>query len=350
MLGSKPLVTVTATLLLIVALPRIARVSAAERAQSLGPQSVVRRFCQVDGLGQRVSIAGWNDVAPLVSWAFEPAWDHALLIAGYEVGSPHAVEGHEAALAVEVRYQVVAKVSALGVDNTTTVETSSFRVRTADQVNWRIVGPPPSPHIFSTRADVDAMRQSFQTGGVNFVPNSLFIWHMFQSAGWAIDFQPAEQLLNGRGFRVVMQPAPGDVVLYLRDGVPYHAGLLEAENQIVSSTLNAGIVRTAANAFPGEMRYVRLIEPAPAPPPTPVVATPVVVPTAAAKGRGAPTPKHVAVKTPRHRVHPGATTDRKAGASRAKLSVPKHVKNDKKHAAKHRKRKPERKVATPASR
>ncbi len=344
MLGSKPLVTVTAALLLMAAPPRIARVSAAEPAPPLGPQSVVRLFCQLDGLGQRGSVAGWNDVAPLVSWAFEPAWDHALLIAGYEVGNPHAVEGDGTALAVDVRSQVVARVSALGVDNTMQLETISFRVRTADQRNWRIDGPPPSPHIFSSRVDVDAMRQSFQTGGVNFVPNSLFIWHMFQSAGWAIDFQPIEQLLNGHGFRAVTQPAPGDVVVYLRDGVPYHAGVLEAEKQTVSSTLNAGIVRTAVDAFAGETRYVRLVEPPPASPSTPVVPTPVMAPEAAATPQ-----QHVATKTPHPHVHPGAATRGKAGASRAKLSVAKRVKSNKQHAAKHRKRKQRTKVATPAS-
>jgi len=53
----------------------------------------------------------------------------------------------------------------------------------------------------------------------------------------------------------------GDLVVYLRDDAPYHVGLLEAENQVVSSTLNAGIVRTTIDAFAGDVRYLRLIEP-----------------------------------------------------------------------------------------
>src|SRR5437660_2856655 len=37
-------------------------------AADLGPQGVVRQFCQADGLGQRVSVQSWAAVAPLVGW------------------------------------------------------------------------------------------------------------------------------------------------------------------------------------------------------------------------------------------------------------------------------------------
>jgi len=43
--------------------------------------------------------------------------------------------------------------------------------------------------------------------------------------------------------------------------VAYHAGLLEAEDQVVSSTLNAGIMRTAVDAFAGQVTYLRLVQP-----------------------------------------------------------------------------------------
>jgi len=187
------------------------------------------------------------------------------------------------------------------------------------------------------------MRQSLQTGGVDFVPNSLFIWNMFQSAGWAVDFEPVEEFLNGRGFRTVTQPTSGDVVVYLRDGVPYHAGLLEAENQIVSSTLNAGIVRTPAAAFAGEVRYVRLVEPEPMLSST--AAAP--IPTAAERQRGRQMSKQAPAKAQRH----SSATKRRAAASPTKLSTHKNVaKRRGKHAAQHREHKRKKEVATPTTR
>src|SRR5215475_3198987 len=67
-----------------------------------GPQGVVRQFCQADGLGLRVSPWGWSNVAPLVSWQLEPAWDEVVLITDYQVGPPHPVEG--GALAIDVAF------------------------------------------------------------------------------------------------------------------------------------------------------------------------------------------------------------------------------------------------------
>ncbi len=223
-----------------------------------GPQGIVRQFCQADALGRRVTLQGWADFAPLVDWRFEPAWDHVVLITGYAVGAPQPAEG--GALAVEVRYDVVGDVSALGLETAVHIERVTFRVHAPEQA-WHIIGPPVPPHISASRIEIGPMRQSFEQGGLNFLPNSLFVWQMFRSAGWDVPFQRTLDLLPGSAYRVVESPAVGDVVLYLRDGVPYHTGLLEAEHQVVSTTLNAGIVRTTADAFAGEVKYLRLIRP-----------------------------------------------------------------------------------------
>jgi hypothetical protein len=236
-------------------------------AVEFGPQGVVRQFCQADGLGKRVSVAGWDELAPLVAWPFEPAWDHVVLIGGYEVGSPRSIEN--GGVWVDVRYAVIGQISALGLDAAVHIETTALRLDAADG-RWRITGPPPPPHIFSHRVDVESTRHSLEVGGVNFLPNTIFVWRMFQSAGWDIPFVPTTDLLSGVPYRAVNVPKVGDVVVYLRDGVPYHVGLLEARDQVVSSTLNAGIVRATTDAFAGEVKYLRLVQPEPRLEPTPV--------------------------------------------------------------------------------
>ena len=248
--------------LLVLAVSLLAGVSPA--GGQLGPQTVVRQFCQADGLGQRASLPNWAAVAPLVTWIYEPAWDHVMLISSYTVDSPRSAE--PMTLLVDVHYQVTGQVSARGVDPQGYVETVTFQV-TPYGTGWRIAGPPPPPHIFGDSVDVDAMRRSLEQGGVNFIADSLFVWRMFQAAGWNVDFEATGDLPDGPLYRAVDQPLPGDVVAYLRDGSPYHIGLLEADDQVVSSTLNAGIVRTAIDAFTGEVKYLRLVQPNPAPPP-----------------------------------------------------------------------------------
>jgi hypothetical protein len=297
-----------------------------------GPQAVVRQFCQADGLGQRVQIAEWAAIAPLVTWSLEPAWDHVVLIGGYEVDSPRTLE--DGGVAIEVRYAVIGEVSALGLDTAVHRETVEFRMEAANGV-WRVLGPPLPPHIFAHRVDMDGLRRSLQFGGLNFLPNSIFIWRMFQSAGWNVTFVPTIDLLNGSTYRAVDKPKVGDVAVYLRDGVPYHVGILEADDRIVSSTLNAGVVRTTPDAFPGEMRYLRLVQPEPVveamPRPTSTVAagSAKASPTrsAAVQQRGRPSPrvkrgKGNAPKSHRSHAQPSKRKRVKPSGAKRKLTRP----------------------------
>ena len=228
-------------------------------AVEFGPQGVVRQFCQADALGQRVTVAGWPNVAPLVAWSFEPAWDHAYLNTAYEVGSPHP--SHDGALAVDVHYSVVGQLSALGLDSTVYVDTVTFEVAAPGDTGWRIFGPPPPPHIFGDRVDIEVMRRSLADGGVNFVSNTLFVWQMFRAAGWNVAYQSVADLPSGEGYRPVERPVVGDLVVYMRDDLPYHVGILEADGQLVSSTINAGILRSRTDAFAGDLKYLRLVAP-----------------------------------------------------------------------------------------
>lgn len=275
-----------------------------------GPRVVVRRFCQADGLGQRVQIAGWAAIAPLVTWTLEPAWDHVVLIDGYQVGVPDSAE--DGGLAIEVRYAVLGDVSALGLDTAVHLETVEFRVEAADGA-WRILGPPPPPHIFASLVDVDAMRESLQVGGRNFLPNTVFIQQVLRSSGWNAAFVPTAELLQGDTYRVVDKPEVNDLAAYLRDGVPYHVGVFEANDRIISSTLNAGVVRTAPDAFPGEMKVLRLAHAEPA-----VEMTPVAAPSPA-PDLARPSPAR-SVGAPPHPTVSSAVTGRRRGTQERQSS------------------------------
>ncbi len=295
--------------------------AAAVRTQAVesGPQAVVRQFCQSDGLGQRVRMPGWAAVAPLVDWPLEPAWDHVMLIGSYEVGSPRSDEN--GGIAVEVRYAVIGQVSALGFDTAVHLEAVDLRLE-ASAGRWRIAGPPPPPHIFAHRIDIDELRQSLQSGGLNFMPDSAFVWQLFRSAGWNVPFVASADLLAGSTYRAVAKAHAGDLAVYLREGVPYHVGVFEAQDRIVSSTLNAGIVSTAPDAFAGELVYLRLVEPEAEPDmeaeaePQPEMAT---APPPASPGSGAA-------------ATPGPSRTRTAAAGRRRTASP--AVQPGKHAAK----------------
>jgi len=233
----------------------------AARAVEFGPQGIVRQFCQADALGDRVTVAGWPTVAPLVEWPLEPAWDHVMLIAGYTVDPPRKVEG--GALAVDVHYSVVGVLTALGLATETRVDHITYRVHAPDERGWQIIGPPPPPYLFGDRVDVAVMQRSLERGTSDYLPNSAFVWQMFRSAGWKVERERTPDLLTSDAFRVVDQPAVGDVVAYLRDTRPYHVGILESPDQVISSTLNGGVVRTALSAFPGDRQFLRLVDPSP---------------------------------------------------------------------------------------
>ncbi len=225
----------------------------------LGPQTLVREFCRLDAMGARAAVHGWPQIAPLVQWEYEPAWDRVVLITSYTVGWPVAHE--ENSFQMEVRYAVRGTVTADGFEESPHVEARLFRVDPTPDGNWKIAGPPPPPHIFYNDVDVVAMQQSLQRGGINFVPNSLFVWQLYRRNGWDIPFEHTLGLAKTQIFRSTDKPEPGDLVLYLDEHTPYHVGVLESADVVVSATLNGGIVRSPVDAFPGERRFLHLRPP-----------------------------------------------------------------------------------------
>jgi len=289
-------------------------------AIEFGPQGTVRQFCQADSRGHRATVRGWEAFAPLVDWPLEPAWDHVVLVAGYTVGGPRQLD--EETLEIEVRYDVIGQVSAFGFDTGVYVERYPFRVHTYDGTAWRILGPPPPPHIAASRVEVQAMRASFESGGTNFMPNSLFVTHMYRSAGWRVPAVRTADLLASRVYRHVDEPTVGDLVLFLDAGTPYHVGLLDEPNVMVSSTINAGVVRTPIDAFPGEIEFARLVQPDGAPPRAGMGAAAAAAADATAAPARTPAARTSAAAAPAKQ--PPRKPARVAGSKPAKRPTPTH--------------------------
>jgi hypothetical protein len=275
------------------------------------PMDVVSRFCQADGHGYRLRSDRWAALAPLVKWILEPAWDHASLISGYQVHSPRFATDH---VDIKVEYTVTADVSAAGVEDTQRIDTVNFRLVGDDVSGWRIDAPPPPPYVFANEVDPEAMRASLDPDSNQYLSGSKFVWRMLRDAGWPVPYRPLSELRDPDVFAVVADPKAGDVALFLSHEVPYHVGFVIARDQIASATLNAGLMRTPADAFPGTVMYLRLKEPrtprlsppvreARATPAAPRVEQPVTGPTPPAGTLSvvpAPTLRPQSKKTPRH--------------------------------------------------
>jgi len=296
--------------------------SSSSAAQSgLGPQGVVRRFCDLDGRGQRLATSTWPAFAALVEWPYEPVWDRAILITGYEVGPPLPLDLNT--MVVDVRFSVVGQISPNGQGDEVFLENVSFRVRPDEYGNWRIVGPPPSPHLFASGVDISVARRAMHPGQPRFPTSSDFVWQMFVASSWDIEYETTAELPLGRTFKRIENPEAGDLVVYLRDGAGYHVGILTGKRHLVSATINAGVVRSAVEAFAGDRIYLRLMEPLPTEPeplPTEPAEPPTAVPTLAALAK--PTTKKTATPTRTRRgssKRPSAVTK---GPARKPASTP----------------------------
>jgi hypothetical protein len=229
------------------------------------PENVMAAFCEADARGARLQPARGAMFADVLGWRFEPAWDRIFLISGFEV-NPVRVAGDEAEMVV--RYSVAAEITGEGVREQMRLDTVHVNLAREGGV-WRIVGPPPAPHLYESGANRDELFALLTAVNPGYLSNSKFVWRLFQNAGWNVPYQPAAAYLSGTYFKPVAEPKLGDVVAYLDDGAPYHIGIYEGEDRVASATLGQGVVRAGLNTFPGEVRYLRLTEAARAPAPTP---------------------------------------------------------------------------------
>jgi hypothetical protein len=238
-------------------------------AHAVDPLNTMRAFCQADGRGARVDPRTWPRIADLVTWSLEPAWDHLYLIRGFELGTPQLRDG---GVDVEVQYTITAEAQSSVVAEAERVERRTYRLVRGDDGLWRIRAPAPPPYLFASSADASALAALLDPAGSTYVSNSAFAWRMLRDAGWAIDYAATPTLATAPGFTPARTAQAGDLALYYDGDQPYHVGIVESEDTIVSATLNGGIRRTPFGAFAGEIRYRRPFavsvaeEPTPTPP------------------------------------------------------------------------------------
>lgn len=218
--------------------------------------NIVRVFVQADGRGDRLDPLRWQAVAPLVAWALEPAWDHVFLIRGFELGTPQRKDG---AVEVEVKYTVTAEVRSSGVTPVERVEVRSYHLDSDEDHNWRIRGPAPPPYVYASGADADALVALLSPDESPYVSDSAFVWRMLRGAGWLIAYATTDDLAISTDYTAARTGEVGDLVVYFDGDRPYHVGIAESEDTVVSATLNGGIRRTPYGAFAGEIRYRRPI-------------------------------------------------------------------------------------------
>lgn len=212
------------------------------------------RFCRLDADGARLSAWDMRRIAPLIGWPLEPAWDRVVLVTGYSVAA--AVPTAPTRVEVAIDYSVVGTIDADGFAGEARNERIVVQLSLSDG-QWRLVGAPPEPRLFANRVDTDGVRRILrgERGGLS---NSGLLFELMQAAGWDVPRESTRDLLAQTTYAAVDTPLPGDLAVYVRDGVPYHVGLFEAPGVIVSATLAAGVVRATPATFGGELRFLRL--------------------------------------------------------------------------------------------
>jgi hypothetical protein len=136
--------------------------------------------------------------------------------------------------------------------------------------------PAPPPYLFASDADGEEMAALFDPSDPRYTSNSAFAWRLLRDAGWSMPYADTDALASSADFTTERTAAVGDLALYYDRDRPYHVGVVESEETVVSATLNGGIRRTPFAAFAGEIRYRR------------PVATAMSTPTAAPAPKRAP--------------------------------------------------------------
>jgi len=240
-------------------------------ALAADPLNTVRAFCQADGRGERLDPRRWEQLADLVTWPLEPAWDRVYLIRGFQLGTP---QRHDDGVDVEVQYTITAEAHSNIVAEGERVETRLFQLVRGDDGVWRVRAPALPPHVFASEADPKALAELLAAEGSSYVSDSAFVWQLMRSAGWTMPYADTLALARAPDFTTERTAEVGDLVLYYDGEQPYHVGIVESEDTVVSATLNGGIRRTPFGGFAGEIRYRRplitaLATPTPEPEPSP---------------------------------------------------------------------------------
>lgn len=107
------------------------------------PQDVIRRFCDRDEHGMRLSSAGWKEETTLATWGDAPGWDHVTVIDGFRIG-PATVKRDKAT--VTVVYSVAGFSSDDSFEPARKNETAVYKLVRAGET-WKIDEPQLEPHV-----------------------------------------------------------------------------------------------------------------------------------------------------------------------------------------------------------
>jgi len=216
------------------------------------PLATAQAFCRLDGQAERLHPLTWANVAPLVTWQLEPAWDHVKLISAYRLATPRT-EGE--AVLVNVTYTVVAEVRPGKVLSQARAETAQYRLlKDEGGQRWRLDAPPPVPHVFASQVDAEAMAESLLPGSKGYLSDSALVWKTLSAAHPALPYLSTTELATAPFLSPAEERKPGAVVLYLSGEIAYHVAVLETEDMVRSATLNGGVQRSPIDAFAGERR------------------------------------------------------------------------------------------------
>lgn len=229
-------------------------VAAPLTAPAEDPLAVVRAFCREDGAGNRLSPMRWRtSIAPLVAWPLEPAWDRLVLVRGYEIKTPRMIGSRTQ---VELTYTVRADITPTGIERAQREETVTLELVPGPAGEWLIGGAPHPPHVFEHVVDSETLVELLAPGS-RYESNTDFVWQLLRATGVAAPYTSTTELPDSEHFAEVGTAAPGDLVLYYSQGVPYHVGWVESEGSVLSASLNAGRRALPFAAFPGAIRYWR---------------------------------------------------------------------------------------------
>lgn len=235
----------------------------ASGALAASPLDTLRDFCRLDGGGARVQPRTWPQVARLVDWPLEPAWDRIVVISGYQLGTAREEDG---VTSIPVTYSLVAEVRPGKVALSASLETYTYRLIFDPRLgSWRILGPPPAPHLFETEVDRTAMAAALDPGNGRFISNSAFVWDVLRERGWRQPYADTTALAELPELKPEDEPRGGDLAIFFDHRTPFHVGVRDEDGTIVSATLNGGVQRTEPGIFSTEVRYFR-----PSPDATPV--------------------------------------------------------------------------------
>jgi|HubBroStandDraft_6_1064221.scaffolds.fasta_scaffold06445_2 hypothetical protein len=114
------------------------------RRPNTSPASTVKKYCQLDFDGSRLSSGTWKRVSSLVSWEDEPGWDTYTVVSGFQISSEKQSQD---AATISVVFSVVGTMSGDGpLKEERKKESLEFHLKRVG-TDWKILEPMEPPHV-----------------------------------------------------------------------------------------------------------------------------------------------------------------------------------------------------------